>query len=176
MFEECEKDLPDLYAIEKALQMFNRFCSQLKNEQLTWTQFHKLSEKLVKEIKVNFEEEELTWSIDEILPLLIKNIEQQRYEKSSIWINDIKKEHALILTMLTTEANHLHSKAIKPPPFITEHDIKDLSKIITQIEEHLNKLAIEWLIKKYRELPYTAKTNFLEVAKQILEKNSLRRI
>ena len=38
-----------------------------------------------------------------------------------------------------------------------------------QVEEHLNKLAIEWLIEKFRELPDSSKENFLEVAKQILE-------
>lgn len=168
-FEGCERDLSDLYAMEKALQMFKRFCSQLKDEQLTWTQFHKLSEKLVKEINVNFKEEELPWSIDEILPRFIKNIAQQRNEKSSLWINNIKSEYALISTIATAEANNLHSKAIKPPPFITEHDMKDLSKMIIQIEEHLNKLAIEWLLEKYRELPHAAKTNFLKAAKQIFE-------
>jgi len=169
IFEGCEMDLEDLYAMEKALQMFHRFCSQLKNEQLTWTQFYKLSEKLVEEIKVNFEEEELPWSVDEILPCFIKNITQQRGEMSSIWIDNIKSEYSLISTMITTDANRLYTKTNNPPPYITEHDMKDLSKIITQIEEHLNKLAIEWLIEKYRELPYTAKTNFLKAAKQILE-------
>lgn len=169
IFERCEMDLEDLYAMEKALKMFQQFCLKLKDEELTWQQFNNLSEKLIKVIKESFEEEELPWSIDEILPRLTKNITQQRNEKSSSWINDIKSEYALISTMTTAEANHLHSKAIKPPPFITKHDTKDLSKMITQIEEHLNKLAIEWLIEKYRELPYTAKTNFLKAAKEILE-------
>jgi len=170
IFEGCEMDLEDLYAMEKALQMFHRFCLQLKDDQLTWTQFHKSSEKLVKEIKVNFKEEELPWSIDEILPRFIKNITQQRSEMSSTWINNIKSECSLISTMITTDANNLYTKANKPPPFITEHDMKDLNKIISQIEEHLNKLAIEWLIEKYRELPNAAKTKFLKAAKQILEK------
>ena len=169
IFEGCEMDLEDLYAMEKALQMFHRFCSQLKNEQLTWTQFYKLSEKLVEEIKVNFEEEELPWSVDEILPCFIKNIIQQRGEMSSTWIDNIKSEYSLISTMITTDANRLYTKANTSPPYITEHDMKDLDKIIRQVEEHLNKLAVEWLIEKYRELPYTAKTNFLKAAKQILE-------
>ena len=170
IFEGCEMDLEDLYAMEKALQMFHRFCLQLKDDQLTWTQFHKLSEKLVEEIKVSFEEEELPWSVDEILPCFIKNITQQRSEMSSSWINNFKSECSLISTMITTDANRLYTKANKPPPFITEHDMKDLNKMISQIEEHLNKLAVEWLIEKYRDLPYTAKTNFLKAAKQILEK------
>jgi len=169
IFEGCEMDLKDLHAMEKALQMFNRFCSQLKDDQLTWTQFHKLSEKLVEEIKVSFEEEELPWSVDEILPCFIKNITQQRSKVSSSWINNIKSECSSISTMITTDANRLYTKANNPPPYITEHDMKDLNKMIVQIEEHLNKLAVEWLIEKYRELPYTAKTKFLKTAKQILE-------
>jgi len=169
IFEGCERDLEDLYAMEKALQIFHRFCSQLKDDQLTWNQFRKLSERLTKEIKVNFKEDELPWSIDEILPRFIKNITQQRNEKSALWINNVKSEYALISTMTTAEANHLHTKTNNPPPYITEHDIKDLSKMITQIEEHLNKLDVEWLIEKYRELPYAAKTNFLKAAKEILE-------
>ncbi len=169
IFEGCERDLEDLYAMEKALQIFHRFCSQLKDDQLTWNQFHKLSERLTKEIKVNFKEDELPWSIDEILPRFIKNITQQRNEKSALWINNVKSEYALISTMTTAEANRLHTKTNNPPPYITEHDIKDLSKMITQIEEHLNKLDVEWLIEKYRELPYAAKTNFLKAAKEILE-------
>ena len=173
IFEGCEMDLEDLYAMKKALKMFQRFCSQLKDDQLTWNQFHKLSEKLIKEIKVNFEEEELPWSIDEILPRFINNITQQRNEMSSTWVNNIKSECPLIFTMKTIDANHLYTKTNNPPPYITEHDMKDLSKINTQIEEHLNKLAVEWLIEKYRELPYAAKTNFLKAAKQILETEQL---
>jgi len=169
IFEGCKMDLEDLYAMEKALKMFQRFCIKLEDEELTGHQFNNLSEELIRVIKENFKEEELPWSIDEILQCLIKNIEQQRYEKSSLWINNIKSEYALISTMTITEANNLHSKASKSPPFITEHDMKDLSKMISQIEEHLDKLAVEWLIEKYRELPYTAKTNFLKAAKQILE-------
>jgi hypothetical protein len=184
IFEGCEMDLEDLYAMEKALQMFHRFCSQLKDDQLTWTQFHKLSEKLVEEIKVSFEEEELPWSVDEILPCFIENITQQRNEKSSYWLNNItqqrnekssywlnniRSEYALISTMTTTDASRLYTKANNPPPFITEHDIKDLNKMSIQIEEHLNKLAIEWLVEKFRELPDSSKEDFLEVAKQILE-------
>jgi len=168
-FEGCERDLSDLYAMEKALQMFHRFCLQLKDDQLTWTQFHKLAEKLVKEIKVNFEEEELPWSIDEILPRFINNITQQRNEMSSTWVNNIKSECTLIFTMKTIDANHLYTKTNNPPPYITEHDMKDLSKINTQIEEHLNKLAIEWLIEKFRELPDSSKEEFLERVKGILE-------
>ncbi|MCK4432148.1 MAG: hypothetical protein KAW19_12715, partial [Candidatus Aminicenantes bacterium] len=170
IFEGCEMDLEDLYAMEKALQMFHRFCSQLKDEQLTWTQFHKLSKKLVEEVKVSFEEEELPWLVDEILPCFIKTITQQRSEMSSAWVNNIKSECSSISTMTIIDANHLYTKANNPPPYITERDMKDLNKMISQIEEHLNKLAVEWLIEKYRELPYTAKTNFLKAAKQILEK------
>jgi len=169
IFEGCEMDLEDLYAMEKALQMFHRFCLQLKDDQLTWTQFHKLSEKLVEEIEVSFEEEELPWSINEILPCFIKNITQQRSEMSSTWINNIKSECSLFSTMITTDANRLYTKANNPPPFITDHDIKELNKMIGQIEEHLNKLAIEWLLEKFRELPDSLKEDFLEVAKQILE-------
>jgi len=168
IFEGCEMDLEDLYAMKKALQMFQRFCSQLKDEQLTWNQFHKLSEKLVKEIKVNFEEEELPWSIDEILPCFINNITQQRNEMSSTWINDIQSEYSLISTMITTDANRLYTKANNPPPYITEHDMKDLKKMISQIEEHLNKLAVEWLIEKFQELPISSKEEFLKIANKLL--------
>ncbi len=173
IFEGCEMDLEDLYAMEKALQMFQRFCSQLKDGQLTWNQFHKLSEKLVKEIKVNFEEEELPWSIDEILPCFIKNITQQRSEMSSSWINNIKTECSLISTMITTDANRLYTKANNPPPYITEHDMKDLSKMIIQIEEHLNKLAVEWLLEKFRELPISSKEEFLKIANKFLKESIL---
>jgi hypothetical protein len=176
IFEGCEMDLEDLYAMEKALQMFQRFCLQLKDDQMTWTQFHKLSEKLVEEIKVSFEEEELPWSVDEILSCFIKNITQQRSEMSSTWINNIKSECPLIFTMKTIDANHLYTKTNNPPPYITEHDMKDLSKMIGQIEEHLNKLAVEWLIEKYRELPHAAKTKFLKTAKQIFETEQPKKI
>lgn len=169
IFEGCEMDLEDLYAMEKALQMFHRFCSQLNDDELTWQQFYIFSEKLIKEIKETFEKEELPWSVDEILPCFIKNITQQRNEKSSLWINNIKSECSLISTMITTDANRLYTKANNPPPFITEHDMKDLNKMISQIEEHLKKLAIEWLLERFRELPNSSKEEFLEIAKQILE-------
>ena len=83
--------------------------------------------------------------------------------------NNIKSECSLIFTMETIDANRLYTKANNPPPYITEPDMKDLNKMISQIEEHLNKLAVEWLIEKYRELSDSSKKDFLEVAKQILE-------
>ncbi|GAH54656.1 unnamed protein product, partial [marine sediment metagenome] len=121
------------------------------------------------EIKVNFEEEELPWSVDGILPCFIKNITQQRGEMSSTWVNNIKSEYSLISTMITTDANRLYTKANNPPPYITEYDMKNLNKMTSQIEDHLNKLAVEWLIEKFRELSDSSKKDFLEVAKQILE-------
>jgi hypothetical protein len=174
IFEGCEKDLEDLYAMEKALQMFNRFCSQLKDDQLTWAQFHILYEKLVEEIKVSFDKDELPWSVDEILSCFIKNITQQRNEKSSLWINNIKSECSLISTMITTDANRLYTKANNPPPYITEHDMKDLDKIIRQVEEHLNKLAIEFL-KDFENYPILQKKSFYKLQNKFLKESILKK-
>lgn len=168
IFEGCERDLADLHAMGKALKMFKQSYVQLDDD-LTWTQFEALSENIAKEIKESFSEDEIPWSIDDIISCLLEEIRRKRIDKSSNWLNSIRSEYSTITSMSTSEASRLHSTLSSPSVFITEQDMKEINNMINQIERHLNKLAIDWLIEKFKELSDSSKKEFLEIAKQILE-------
>jgi len=168
IFEGCEIDLEDLHAMGKALRMLKQYYEQLDGD-LSWSQFEALSEDKVKDMKENFSEDELPWSIDDIMSSLLEEIKRKRIEKSSNWLNFVRSEYSKISSMSTFEANQLHSKLSNYPSFVSDQDMEETKKIIIQVEDHLNKLAIEWLVEKFKELPDSSKKEFIEIAEKLLK-------
>jgi hypothetical protein len=169
IFEGCETDLEDLNSMNKAVKMFKQFYTKLDDE-LTWEQFETISKNMKKVIKESFDEDEIPWPIDAILTSLYEEIKNKRISRSLAWLNDIKKEFSKINSMTTSEASQFHSKINKLPLFVTAQHLEEVKKINHQVEEHLNKMAIEWLIERFKELPESSKEKFLNLARQIIER------
>lgn len=168
IFEGCEADLEDLNSMNKAIKIFKQFYAKLEDE-LTWEQFETLSENMEKEIKESFNEDEIPWPIDDILTSLYEEIKNKKIAQSLAWLDNVKKEFSKIHSMTTSETSQFHSKLNKLPPFITAQHLEEVKQITHQVEEHLNKLALEWLIEKFKELPDSSKKRFIQIAKNLLK-------
>ena len=167
IFEGCEADLEELGSMDKAIKYFEQFNKKL-NEELTWEQFETISKDMKRVIIESFEEDEITWPIEDILTSLYEEIKGNRICQSIAWLDEIKKEFNRINSMNTSEASQLHSRVNNHPTFLAEQQIVEANKISNQIEKHLNKLALEWLVEKFKELPEPSKKEFLKIAQQII--------
>ena len=169
-FEGCEIDVDDLRVMKRALQAYKRYYNHLHDNSLSWREFASLTEKLRQEAESAFgEEEALPWLVDEIFENFVGSITTQRQQDSLTWIESIETNVLDIDRMSVVEANRLHSKVVNPPAiFMDEHGIR-LSKALRRIEEHLESLALEWFIEKFRGLSKTAQKKFLEKISELVD-------
>jgi len=92
-------------------------------------------------------------------------------EKSKIWIDTIKAESVNIAQMSISDSNQLHSKTLNPPVYITKRDKEQLMIIVSKIEEHLETLALDWLIEKFKELNMSSQKKFIKIISDLVREN-----
>ena len=163
-FEGCTIDVDDLRIMKRALYAYKRYCDQLNDDQLSWSEFELLAKKLRQDADNEFgAEEALPWSVDEMFETLVSSISRQRKEYSKKWIESVETNVLDIDKRSVSEANQLHSKTVNPPAILSDEHAKRLSKVVSRIEERLESLALEWLIERFRDLPETTQKKFLKM-------------
>ena len=168
MFEGCTIDLQDLRLLSRGLKAYQHCYSELKEDHLTWPAFESLSATLEEQMCKEFAEGQLPWAINETLGHLVKRIARSRKESGKAWIEDLESESKALQEMSTVDASRLHERASRPPACLTEVQSKCCARILRKFEQHLNALAVEWLLQKFRELPSSSRKEFLRLAEKAI--------
>jgi len=161
-FEGLDTDLEDMDLMEKALKLFQKGCNRLSQENITWDEFDSILSNWQKEMLQALGEEELPWDIEETISILSAEKSGYREKMSSSWITELQNSWNSMKSPTTSELNSLHEKAATPPPYLTDDHREIATQILTQIEDQLEALKVEWLIEKFKEMPYKSQEEFIE--------------
>ena len=161
VFEGCKEDVDDLQIMRRALRIYIQVHRQLENERLTPSEFSLLVDNLKSEVMNSIGEDEPPWEPEETIENFRERIEKNRYQKSLEWIDGLEKEIANMDALNMRDINRLHANAVNPPAILADtHRIK-LEAINVTIEKYLNKLKLDWLYEKFKELTPEMQKQFL---------------
>ena len=79
-----------------------------------------------------------------------------------IVVNSIDKKIQNIEILNANQANQLMTQLSNPPLFLTQEHKEYLAVLVKNIDEHLNKLSVDWLVEKFKALSQDRKLEFLE--------------
>jgi hypothetical protein len=161
VFEGCREDLDDLQLMRRCLRIYLQIYQQLSNDRLTWSEFDSLADKLKSEVFDAVGEDEPPWEPLETVENFRKLIAESREEKSLAWIRDLEEEAAGFESLNAADINSLHARANCPPAVLADKHRARLECISNEIEKHLSKLKIDWLIEKFRELSSEMQKQFI---------------
>ena len=166
-FEGLKTDLEDMALMEQALRRFQQGCARLANERLTWFEFDSFAKTWVNEMQEALGDEELPWDIEETISVLVVEKEKHREKMSQVWIDDLERSLNLLKAPTASEAERLYEKAANPPSYVTNRHCERASIFIKQIEAKIEDLKVDWLVKKFRELPDSAQIRFFSLVGHI---------
>ena len=167
IFEACAEDIKDLQILARGLRAYQHCYTQLQDSRLTWTEFEQLAGTLEKQVTSEFGEGELPWPADEVVRNFVKTLSRARKEQGKTWLEALETETTALATMSTADASRLHERASNPPACLTEQQASQSHSIGRKVERHLNVLAVEWLLERFKALPKEARSAFLKAASRI---------
>jgi transcriptional/translational regulatory protein YebC/TACO1 len=162
-YEGCDSDLQDLRLMRRSLHFFQDAFKQLSSEVLTESDFEKLAKSLEEKGIQEFGKEELPWIPEKTIAIIVKHISNIREYQGKEWMGEIEPLIERIISMDITEANDLYKKISNPPLFISSTQKKQLSKLLDKVEDRLNVINIDWLVKRYEELDNSSRKKFLQL-------------
>ncbi len=166
-FEGLDSDLADFLLMQRCLATYQRGYNVLRDEGLGWEEFESKFEELLLQAKASFDEEEIPWPPDDVYTTLKDNLAKNRDARSKEWITDLESQIESLASMTSAEASTLHNKTQRPPACLTKPHSVRTNKVNKKIENHLNSMAIDWLVGKFKELPEASKKKFLVIIQQV---------
>lgn len=166
-FEESEGVIEDLIALQKAIAFYSRCKEKLGDDSLSQSELEMVASDLNERANLELDNQRLPWSPKEVLPVIVGNASEGRLKASAKWIDKISSDLKDLSGMDAAEANHLMYRVNNPPPIISEEHSLLLPPIQISIEAHLEKLKLDWLLEKFRELDKQTRRNFLKIANSI---------
>lgn len=163
IYEGCDSDLQDLRLMRRSLHFYRDAFKQLSSEVLTESEFEKLAKSLEEKGIQEFGKEEPPWMPEKTIAIIVKHISSIREHQSKKWIGEIEPLTEKIINMDITEANDLYKKISNPPLFISSTQKKQLLKLLDKVEDRLNVIKIDWLVKRYEELDSPSRRKFLQL-------------
>lgn len=171
-FEGLDADLEDMTLIEQALNFFQKGCNQLSREDITWDKFNCLVDNWQSDMLQALGDEELPWDIKETISVLSAEKSEHRKKKSSSWITELENTWEAMNEPTVLEANRLYDKLSTPPPFATDSHREKATRLLNKVEKLLETLKVEWLVEKFKEMPFSSQKKFLNIADLIIEGKS----
>jgi hypothetical protein len=160
-YEGCESDIQELRIIRKVIMFYEEALNILSNKNLLESSL-KSKYKEIKEKAKDIEKLEPPWLPDDILPVLYDEALLKREKEGINWLENLKKDISCLQGNDISYANNVHNVLQNLPPFLTEKQRDTAYKFREIVEEYLNKLKIDWLVSKYKELDTKSKKAFLE--------------
>lgn len=161
IFERCDSDIDTLRTMRRALNFYkdasNRLCDGNLSENAFATLWSELNEK-AEEIS----DDEPPWMPEDVMPLLHKSALKKREELGLCWLTDMENEVSGITGQDIAVASNLHSRLQQLPGYLTKSQHRRAKELQSNIEAHLNKLKVEWLLEKYSELDAKSRAVFLK--------------
>jgi hypothetical protein len=162
-----DADLADFLLMQSCLATYQRGYNVLRDEGLGWDEFESKFKELLLQAKASFDEEEIPWPPDDVYTTLKDNLAKNREARSKEWITDLESQIESLASMTSAEASTLHNKIQRPPACLTKPHSVRTNKVNKKIENHLNSMAIDWLVDKFKELPEASKKKFLVIIQQV---------
>ena len=162
LFAGRDDDLEDFLIMKRVLTIYAQDFDRLGNFNLSWDEFEINCERLMKNCLDSFGEDEPPWDIEETYSQFQESIGSLRMEEAERWIKDIKDSTSDISSLPVPGANRLLERLESSPAFLTESHVDEIKILRAEIEQHLSKLAIDWLIARFLELSIEAKQEFLK--------------
>lgn len=162
VFEGLNTDLEDMGLMEQALNLLQQGCNRLASKDLTWDEFYSFVSNWQSDMLQVLGEQELPWDFEETISVLSEEKVKYREKMSSSWLAELENSWSAMNKPTVSEANRLYEKAIAPPPFVTDNHRKKASQLLSQIEDQLEALKIEWLVEKFKEMPLKSQKDFLK--------------
>ena len=161
-FDGLKNDLEDLLSMKKALKLYKESYRRMMNENITWNDFNRLAKESIAEYNDILGNEELPWLPEDVIQTFYIHIRKQRELKSQRWISSWDKKIQNIEILNANQANQLMTQLSNPPLFLTQEHKEYLAVLVKNIDEHLNKLSVDWLVEKFKALSQDRKLEFLE--------------
>jgi hypothetical protein len=102
--------------------------------------------------------------------VIVNHVKDGRGVLSRQWVDEIRPILETVNDMSISDANSLFNKLSAPPAYLSTLQRKELSTFLGKVETRLNKIKIEWLVAKYRELEESPRKEFLKQVGAILLK------
>ena len=161
IFERCDSDIDTLRTMRRALNFYKdasiRLCDGNLSENAFATLWSELNEK-AEEIS----DDEPPWMPEDVMPLLHKCALKKREELGLCWLTDMENEVSGITGQDIAVASNLHSRLQQLPGYLTKSQNRRVKELQSNVEAHLNKLKVEWLLEKYSELDAKSRATFLK--------------
>jgi len=166
-FDGLKNDLEDLLSMKKALKLYKECHAHMISENITWEDFERLTKESIVEYEAILEDEELPWPPESVIQTFHIHIQKQRELKSQRWMSSWDEKVHDLETLNANQANQLMTQLSNPPLFLTQDHKGHIDVFIENVDKHLNKLSVDWLVEKFKELSKNRKLEFLEIIKRM---------
>jgi hypothetical protein len=164
IYEGVDSDLEDFYLMKKALSIFKNAYNQLNNFDLSWDKYNDLISKIKNNIENEYgDNEPPPWDFEETINLISNSISAKRELIAKEWLVDYLTIEDKISKMSVEEANFILNKLSIPSPLLTHEELKIVKKIKNKAEKRCDDLLLDWLVKRFKELPDKLKPVFFEM-------------
>ncbi len=167
-FDGLDSDLEDLLSMKKVIKIFRACYVELRNMNLSWKEFSSLKDQLIDRFQAETENEEVPWNFEEVLEDYSNKVSEDRSNRSEEWLETVLLDEALVDNMDASRANALLRQISSPPLFLTKEHSERLIIFKVRVIQRLSDLNIEWLLEKFKELTLPKRTEFIELAKGLL--------
>jgi len=162
IYEGCDADVADLRLMRRALHLYSDSRAQLSSDLLTDADVETLAGALKQKAITELGSDEPPWKPEETLDVIVNHVKDGRGVLSRQWVDEIRPILETVNDMSISDANSLFNKLSAPPAYLSTLQRKELSTFLGKVETRLNKIKIEWLVAKYRELEESSRKEFLK--------------
>ncbi len=162
-YENLPEDQQDLLLMRKALRIYEKEFAHLANERLSWPEFETLTAQAKADAVSALGEEELPWPPDETIGEFAAAVAKRRKAESAKWIEALEAKVAGAAAMTAFDANRLLGDAARPPAYLTEPHEQRREQAARRLEARLDEIKIDWLVKKFNELPEALRERFIKL-------------
>ncbi|NMA47274.1 MAG: hypothetical protein GX945_12010 [Lentisphaerae bacterium] len=152
IYEGCPDDLEDFQAIRQALRIFMEAYRNLENDLLTPDEYAAHTAKICADVYERLADAELPWDPTETMETFCQWHLAERERKATAWLAELEERTAKLAQLSSAEVNTLHERVTAAPAFLSASGRDRRRAMLAKIEGHLSKLAIEWLVERFRQL------------------------
>ncbi|HBN26824.1 MAG TPA: hypothetical protein DD405_05085 [Desulfobacteraceae bacterium] len=122
----------------------------------------------IAEYEAILENDELPWPPEDVIQTFYVHMRKQRESKSQQWMSSWDEKLKDLETLNANQAKQLMGQLLNSPLFLTQDHKDHLVVLVGNVDKHLSKLSVDWLVEKFKELSRDRRLEFLNIIKQML--------
>jgi len=162
IYEGCDSDLGDLRLMRRSLYFYRDVYRQLSSDLLSEAELETMSNALLQKGNRELADDEPPWMPEDAIASIIKHVKRTRESLGRQWFEEIEPVMEKLDKMDVSEVNSTFNKLSNSPAFLSVSQKKQASRMLDKVELQLNRIKIEWLVTKYRELEEPSRKEFLK--------------